>query len=198
MTRASPLILRSWLYSKIEHKTAESDTSWGSGPGEYFFFNPQHSHSTPHKRATNWKAVESYWSESYSTFYSCTQKPHVTAQWLLWSLQSSCSSLCILWHWWRRARDTSHVAWRLSCPRPSVSLAILASLPRSLLSLSPSDEALAVSVINLPPDINLFQLLRVRPGLNKHTGHNPVSGITCPLSPPPGTGQPTERIIIYD
>ena len=70
--------------------------------------------------------------------------------------------------------------------------------PRSLLSLSPSDEALAVSVINLPPDINLFQLLRVRPGLNKHTGHNPVSGITCPLSPPPGTGQPTERIIIYD
>ena len=33
----------------------------------------------------------------------------------------------------------------------------------------------SVSVINSPPDINLFQLLRVSPGQNKHPGDRSVS-----------------------
>ena len=74
-------------------------------------------------------------------------------------------------------------------------LSPLASLPLLSLRLRLGD-----SVINSPPDTNLFQLLRGRGKTNTHISPgvaSQTSGI-CGASPPLGTGQPTERIIIYD
>lgn len=161
------LILRSWLYSKIEHKTAESDTTEGEAGGEYFFFHPQHFTQKGNKLKGSGKLLEWKLFNFLQLAHSATSLPG------LWSLQSSCSNFCTLRHdcslMWRSSWHSWHVAWR-GCLRPSVSLA---SLPSSLISVSVWG---SVSVINLPPDINLFQLLRVSPGQNKHPGDHSVSG----------------------
>lgn len=93
-------------------------------------------HSTSHKRATNWKAVESYWSESYSTFYSwhtalrhcrgCGAFEAVAVSSALYDMTAvSCDAA-------RDIRDMSRDAAVSDSPSPS-------HLSPALLSLSPSE-----------------------------------------------------------
>ena len=132
----------------------QSLTRGGGGAGQGNICSSTHSTRTPHSTQKGNKLKGSGKLLKWKLFNFL--QLHNKAPRSHWSLQSSCSSaFCDTGD--AELVTRSHVAWRLSCPRPSVSLAILASLPRSLLSLSPSDETLAVSVINSPPDINLFQ-----------------------------------------
>ena len=191
MSVASP---GSHLTQLIVFKNWTQDTVWHTEGGEgniFFLLQP-----TAHKRATNWKAVESYWSESYSTFYSW----HKALRHWLPGLQSSCSSVsCILWQscsvLWRGSWQLWHVTQSL-VTQAAVSPRIA---PSSLISPS---EARRLRVINSPPDTNLFQLLRGRGKTNTHITclgvASQTSRISQSCSPSPGTGQPTERIIIYD
>ena len=173
---APALILRSSLYSKIEHKTQSDTRRVGRG---IFFSSSTHGTQKGNKLRGSGKLLK--WK--LFNFLQLAQAATSLAAGPSKQLQQ-----CEL-----------HFVTELQCLVTQAAAVSPRIAPSSLISPS---EARRLWVINSPPDTNLFQLLRGRGKTNTHITclgvASQTSGISQSCSPSPGTGQPTERIIIYD